>query len=100
MTNNENYNLIKKLIKEKSLIELSCVLRIAGYELFKDKEEIEPHLYETYFLMVFLLKFLHDSDMEENDFKTLTSHINEQFLKIDRILNPPIKKRHLTLVKS
>lgn len=99
MINNDNYSIIKNLIKEKSIIELISVLRIAGERLFKNKKEIEPLLHETFLLMLLNLKFYSDSDMSPDDLDTIMNHINMQIDKMESILSKTIKKRHLTLIQ-
>lgn len=100
MIDNDNYSIIKNLIKEKSAIELISVLRIAGERLFKDREELEPLLYETFLLMMLQLKFFSDSDMSADDLDAINQHINMQLGRMDNILKKIHGIRHLTLVKS
>lgn len=100
MIDNENYHSIKNLIKEKSMIELTCLLRIAGEKLFTDNKEVQPLFNETYLLMMLILKFFGDPEVSPEDLETLNTHLNEQFEKIDRILAKKFKKPHLRLIKS
>jgi hypothetical protein len=99
MIDNDNYSIIKQLIKEKSLIELISVLRIAGERLFKDKEDLQPILHEIFLLMMLNLKFFSDPEISPDDLDTITQHINTQLNRMEKILEKHHKKRHLTLIK-